>query len=101
VLDHAEEAGGDDETITRWEFYVDGVIRRVEEDVDLNGRVDKWEVYGDDGRLAHVSFDLEGAGHPTRRLVYGAQGDVERVEEDPDGDGVFEPASGRRGGGSN
>ena len=99
VLDHAEEANGADETITRREFYIDGVIRRVEEDVDLNGQADKWEDYVG-GRLAIMSLDLEGAGYATQRLVYGTQGDVDRVEQDPDGDGQFEPVATGAGGGS-
>jgi hypothetical protein len=92
VLDHAEEAGGHDDTITRREFYVDGVITRVEEDTTLDGRVDKWEVY-EHGVLRRMDLDLDGAGRPTRRLVYGLNGDVERIEADPDGDGTFEVVS--------
>ena len=92
VLDHAEEAGAGDERITRREFYLDGVIARVEEDTTLDGHVDKWEVY-ENGILRRMDLDLEGTGRPTRRLVYGASGDVERVEADPDGDGIFEVVS--------
>jgi hypothetical protein len=99
VLDHADEANGESDAITRWEFYLDGVIRRVEEDVDLDGRVDKWEDYVA-GRLAIMSLDLDGAGYPTRRLVYGPEGSVESVEQDLDGDGQFEPVPTGRGGGA-
>ena len=100
VLDHAEEAGGPDERITRWEFYVDGVLARVEEDTDADGRVDKWELF-EAGALKRMDIDLEHAGRPTRRLHYGPNGEVTRVESDSDGDGVFEPVpDAGRGGGS-
>jgi hypothetical protein len=90
VLDHAEEANGSDDRITRREFYADGVVSRVEEDTDLDGRIDKWEAYTA-GVLTRMDLDVEGRGRPGRRLVYGPRGDVERVEIDADGDGVFEP----------
>jgi len=90
VIERAEEAGGPDGTITRRETYVDGELTRVEEDTTLDGRPDKWESYRQ-GRLVHVDLDLAGEGRPTRRLVYGPDGSVERLESDRDGDGVFVP----------
>ena len=100
VLDHAEDASGQDDRITRREFYVDGTISRVEEDVDLDGRIDKCEAYAG-GVLQRMDLDLDGVGRPTRRLIYKANGQVERVEADPDGDGRFEVVSpaGKGGGG--
>lgn len=100
VLDHAEEANGGDERLTRWEFYVNGVVTRVEEDTTLDGKVDKWEIF-EGGLLRRLELDLEGVGRPTRRLIYGPNGEVERVEADPDGDGRFEAVSpaGKGGGG--
>ena len=92
VMDHAEEAAGPDNQIVRREFYVDGVIARVEEDTTADGKVDKWESF-EKGILVRMDLDLEGLGRPTRRLVYGTNGEVERVEADPDGDGVFEVVS--------
>jgi hypothetical protein len=90
VIERAEEAGGADGAITRRETYVDGVLDRVAEDTSLDGRADKWETYRQ-GRLVQVDLDLAGRGSPSRRLVYGADGSVERLESDADGDGVFEP----------
>lgn len=89
VIDRAEEAAAPGRPITRREFYEGGALVRVEEDTDLDGRVDKWERYGD-GRLASLDLDPSGVGHPTRRFVYGPGGEVERVETDTNGDGVFE-----------
>ncbi len=99
VIDHAEEAAESDDRIVRREFYVDGVIARVEEDTTLDGRVDKWETF-ELGILRRMDLDLEGRGRPTRRLVYGPNGDVERIEADPDGDGRFEVVSPAEKGGS-
>jgi len=40
-----------------------------------------------------MELDLTGQGRPTRRLLYGSSGDVERIEADDDGDGTFEKVS--------
>jgi hypothetical protein len=92
VIDHAEEANGPGRAITRREFYADGVIRRVVDDTNFDGRPDKWETY-DRGVLASVELDLNGAGLPTQRLVYDAAGTVTAVLSDPTGTGVFRPVS--------
>ena len=68
-----------DGRVTRTEFYEDGVLARAQEDTDGNGAVDKWETYAN-GVVSSVAFDTEGTGHPTRRLAYGANGQVIRVE---------------------
>ena len=82
----------------RVEFYDRGVLTRVEEDTDQDGLVDKWELYapvlhpraGDPpSSVTSVAFDEAHRGTPTRRLVYAGDGTVDRVEIDPDGDGIF------------
>lgn len=83
----AEERDGD--RVVRREQYAGGRLSQVEEDTDGDARFDKWERY-QAGTLMAVELDLDGAGKPTRRLVYGRTGNVERVEADSDGDGVFE-----------
>lgn len=88
LIERAEQADGATDTITRRETYENGVISRVEEDTDNDGRLDKWETYGG-GRLERVDMDLSGKGRADRRLIYGAGGNVERVEADPEGDGTF------------
>jgi hypothetical protein len=90
IIELAEEAGAEEGRIVRREVYTAGVLTRVEEDTDHDGRMDKWETY-QAARLVQVEMDLSGAGHPTRRLTYGADGTVQRVEADPDGDGIFAP----------
>jgi hypothetical protein len=91
VIDRADEAGAADQKVTRREHYQRGVLQRTEEDTDRDGRMDKWEFY-DGNVLTRVEFDLSGHGHPDRRLVYGPDGNVIRIEVDPDGDGKFEAA---------
>lgn len=88
VVERIEETNGSDKRITRREFYSRGAIQRVEDDTDGDGRPDKWEWY-EAGELARVELDLVGKGYPSQRLVYGAGGNVVRVETDPDGDGHF------------
>jgi hypothetical protein len=89
LIERADEANGDNgQAITRHERYVGGVLQSVDDDMDGDGRPDKWETY-EGGRLARVDMDLTGRGTPTRRLIYGADGTTTRVEVDPDGDGQF------------
>ena len=90
TIERVEEAAKPDGTITRREFYVDGVIKRTEEDTDLDGRMDKWELYERRPADARRSRP-EGAGirHAAAR-VSRPDGAFDRVEEDPDGDGRFE-----------
>lgn len=96
MIERAEEVGGPDRAVVRREAYVGGHLERVEEDTDVDGRPDKWETYAK-GRLVYVDLDLTGRGTPARRLVYSADGSIDRLEADADGDGVFEPLPPGRG----
>ena len=80
-------AGG---AITRVEYYEHGVLARVEEDTNGDGRIDKWETWRD-GAIASVAFDTANRGTADRRLTYGPGGKV-TVEVDPTGTGDFKPA---------
>jgi len=92
MIVRAEEANGPDRTtVTRREFYTDGVIARVEEDTDFDGRIDKWETY-EHGVLARMDLDTSGHGWPDRRLVYRPDGSFDHVEVDVTGSGHFVPA---------
>lgn len=71
-----------DGKVSRTEFYEKGALVRIEEDTDGNGAIDKWETYSN-GILTSVAFDTEGAGRPTRRLVYGKDGSLTRIEKGP------------------
>lgn len=92
VIVRADEANGPDRTaVTRREFYTDGVLTRVEEDTDFDGRVDKWETYTL-GVLTRMDLDISGRGRPDRRLIYRPDGSFDHVEADVKGDGHFVPA---------
>lgn len=71
-----------DGKVSRTEFYEKGALVRTEEDTDGNETIDKWETYTN-GILTSVEFDTEGAGRPTRRLVYGKDGSLTRIEKGP------------------
>jgi len=78
-----------DRHVDRSEFYKGETLVRVEEDTNMDGRPDKWERY-DGGRLVEASFDTTlSRGRADRRLTYNAQGKVQSVELDPEGDGTF------------
>lgn len=78
-----------DGQVSRREFFEAGVMVRVEEDTDGNGQTDKWENYAN-GTLMTLALDTRGSGKPDRRLVYAADGSLERIEADRTGSGEFE-----------
>jgi hypothetical protein len=82
----------------RTEFYEANVLVRSEEDTNGDGRPNEWETYRpvpDAGPnepaygITSTAFDDSGSGRPERRFVYGRDGSIDRVELDPDGDGIF------------
>lgn len=86
----------------RVEHYQSGLIARVEEDTNGDGRIDKWETYAVDPHgtprswIETAAFDDAFRGTANRRLVYRADGTVLRIEVDPDGDGRFAEAPAAR-----
>jgi hypothetical protein len=89
--DRIERATRFDGRVSRREFFEGGVMVKVEEDTDGNGQVDKWETYAG-GTLTLLALDTRGLGKPDRRLVYTADGSLDRIEEDADGSGQFRVA---------
>ena len=75
--------------VNRTEFYKDSALIAAEEYSGADGQLDKWESYSQ-GTLTIVAFDTSGRGKPDRRIVYGKEGALDRIEVDPDGDGTFE-----------
>jgi hypothetical protein len=73
-----------DGKVSRIEHYENELLVSAEEDVDGDGRMDKWETYTD-GRLASVAFDTAHRGTPDRRLTYGLDGTA-RLEVDRRGE---------------
>jgi len=87
-----------DGTFDRSEYYENNLMVRSEEDTNRDGKTDKWDTYRPAGNvppgvqpyaITSTAFDETGRGTPTRRMFYGPGGRVERIEVDPDGDGLF------------
>jgi len=84
-----ERATHGDGKVSRREFFEGGALVRIEEDVDGNGAIDKWETYAS-GALVTLALDSIGSGKPDRRLIYKADGSLDRIEADPTGSGNFQ-----------
>ena len=69
-----------DGVVDRHEFRENGVLVRAEQDSDFDGRIDEWQRF-DNGRLRELLVDTERSGRPDRRLLYGANGSLERIED--------------------
>jgi hypothetical protein len=87
-----------DGTFDRTEYYENDVLIRSEDDTNGDGKADKWDTYRPEPDVppgvrpyvvTSTALDDKGRGTPSRRLVFGPDGRVERVEVDPDGDGHF------------
>jgi hypothetical protein len=85
-----ERATRHDGHVSRWEYFDNGVLTRVEEDTDGDGKIDKWATYTN-GTLSELALDTTGRGKPDRRLMYGPDGALDRIETDPTGSGNFMP----------
>jgi hypothetical protein len=78
-----------DGVIDRNEVHEGGLLRRLELDTNRDGRPDQWQRF-EGGRVAEVAFDTTlQASKPDRRLIYGRDGTVARVEADIEGNGRF------------
>jgi hypothetical protein len=88
TVERVERATQFDGRVTRREYFDAGTLARVEEDTDSDGKIDKWETYVS-GALTTLALDTQGRGTPDRRLVYGADGTMLRIEADPEGTGTF------------
>ena len=68
-----------DTRIARTEVYEAGRLVRVEEDVDEDGRIDRW-AKNDGQTVLSAEFDRNGDGRPDERLTYDPTGKVVRRE---------------------
>ena len=84
VLERVERSTRRDGKVSRWEHFEHGQLTRVEEDTDGDGKVDKWERYTN-GTLASLAIDTQHRGSPDRRLIYRADGTLDRIEDEPTG----------------
>lgn len=88
TVERIERATKLDGTVSRKEFFENGLLTKIEEDTDGDGRIDKWETYRN-GSLALLALDTQGRGTPDRRLVYGLDGAFDHMETDATGSGHF------------
>jgi len=66
----------------RHEFHDKGALVRAEQDTNGDGRIDQWQRF-DGGKLRELLVDTSrAAGRPDTRLVYEADGSLQRVESD-------------------
>jgi hypothetical protein len=89
-VERIERATRFDGKVSRREYFANGVLSRTEEDTDGDGRLDKWETYTN-GSLSLMALDTQKHGTPDRRLVYAADGSLDRIEADLSGSGNFQP----------
>lgn len=82
----------------RIEYYEKDLLIRSEDDTNGDGKPDKWDTYRPESdvppsvrpyAITSTAIDETGRGTPSRRLIFGPGGRVERVEVDRDGDGHF------------
>ncbi len=88
IPERIERSTRRDGRVSRREFFEAGVLTRIEEDTDGDGAADKWESYSG-GVLSMMALDTRRRGKPDRRLIYRADGALDRIEVDPDGSGRF------------
>jgi hypothetical protein len=69
---------GDGE-VDRAEIFENGIVVRLESDSDRDGQIDRWQ-HWERGRLAREELDTTGDGQPDRRLVFGPDAQLKKVE---------------------
>jgi hypothetical protein len=66
----------------RHEFHQKGALVRAEQDTNGDGRIDQWQRF-DGGKLRELLIDTsQSSGRPDQRLVYAADGSLQRVDSD-------------------
>lgn len=74
----------------RTEFYEAGILKRSQDDVNRDGKPDKWETYAPVDppipglppyTITSTAFDDSGSGRPERRLVFGPGGQILRAQQ--------------------
>jgi len=64
----------------RHEYHDNGVLVRAEQDTNGDGLIDQWQMYSG-GHVSELRLDTSlRSGKPDRRLVYAADGSVQRAE---------------------
>jgi hypothetical protein len=78
VRREADDRG--DGRVHRVERYVAGRLISVELDTDGDTRADRWQTWSN-GRLTEETLDTDGDSVPDRRLIYGGDGQLLRLEK--------------------
>jgi hypothetical protein len=68
-------------------FYPSGRPRQVEADTDLDGQIDRWQYYSENGVLEKQGYSSHGGKQPDTWEYFDAKGTVVRREVDEGGDG--------------
>jgi hypothetical protein len=88
----AYDADGDSRADVVTFYAGGGRPLRAEVDSDLDGKVDRWEVYGEGGKTSRLGSARRGGHAPDLWSFADGAGGVSRREYDDDGDGRFERA---------
>jgi hypothetical protein len=71
--------------------YMDGTrILRIELDADENGKVERWDIYGADRKVASVGLSQRNDGVMDARAFYDAAGALDRIEISTHRDGRYD-----------
>jgi len=84
-----EEDTNLDSRIDTWVEYSDGVVARQRRDSNYDGIPDSWSYYDRAGQLSRQEQDLDGDGYRNRESLYRG-GKLAKEREDRDGDGRFD-----------
>jgi hypothetical protein len=84
-----EEDANLDSRIDTWVEYVDGAVARQRRDSNYDGIPDAWSYYDRAGQLSRQEQDLDGDGYRNRESLYHG-GKLAKEREDRDGDGHFD-----------
>ncbi|MBM4384603.1 MAG: hypothetical protein FJ091_14715 [Deltaproteobacteria bacterium] len=84
-----EEDANLDGRVDTWVEYVDGAPARQRRDTNHDGSADQWSYYDRTGKLARQEQDLDGDGYRNRETLY-REGKLAKQRDDRDGDGRFD-----------
>jgi hypothetical protein len=84
-----EEDANLDGRIDTWVEYASGAPARQRRDTDHDGSADQWSYYDRAGKLTRQEQDLDGDGYRNREVLF-RDGKLAKQRDDRDGDGRFD-----------
>jgi hypothetical protein len=84
-----EEDSNLDGRVDTWVEYASGAPARQRRDTNYDGIPDVWSYYGSDGKLSRQEQDLDGDGYRNRESLFRG-GKLAKQREDRNGDGRFD-----------